>query len=659
MRTKWHRRLVIVTVLALAAVVVDAGPAAPSEDPASSSDDATPGSGLAGVRLTRMLDEEPLRGASSSPPLAGTSAPSTVTPAEVHPFARTPADTIGATVAHENGYDGAGTRVVVIEGGFDLTHPALAGSADPTLEACFVDSGAVDPCPDDGDGDPSSAFGAGAASNCAAVNCEYGTYAASLVLGRGGLGSPPGVAPGAELVPIRVFQTDPSGQYEFVDDDDLLAALEHVEELHGTHPVDVVALDYGEGNYGPGCSGRPNDALTAQLQHMVWTLRISIVAPAGTGGAEGQTAFPACLTEVIGVTATGAHDIVPTPANSAEHLVAAPGIDVRGAAPSGSTVLSGTAAASTQAAGAAALAEQAHGHYGPDEVQQWLAAGGPAAYGYGSPFRIDVAVSLELRPRSVFGIYGVQRNGNAIPVGTVPYRGSAGWGQSTVGAARPPVLHGGDDGFWTVTSSGQVNAIGFIQLYGDMRGRQLNAPIVAMAPTTTGRGYWLLGADGGIFSFGDAQFYGSTGGMRLNAPVTDIAATPTGRGYWLTAKDGGVFSFGDADFFGSTGGMRLNQPVVSMDATPSGKGYWLVALDGGVFSFGDAEFMGSLPGLGVTQETGYRVRAVPDGSGYYISTLEGGIYPFGSATFFGHIDAWQPTEHVVEIVLVHTGERLL
>jgi hypothetical protein len=37
----------------------------------------------------------------------------------------------------------------------------------------------------------------------------------------------------------------------------------------------------------------------------------------------------------------------------------------------------------------------------------------------------------------------------------------------------------------------------------------------------------------------------------VNAPVVGIAATPTGRGYWIVCADGGVFAFGDAQFMGN------------------------------------------------------------------------------------------------------------
>src|SRR4029077_112985 len=72
--------------------------------------------------------------------------------------------------------------------------------------------------------------------------------------------------------------------------------------------------------------------------------------------------------------------------------------------------------------------------------------------------------------------------------------------------------------------------------------------------------------------------------MALNAPVVGMAATPTGKGAWRVASDGGGFTSGDARFYGSTGSMHLNQPIVGIAATRTGRGYWFVASDGGVFS---------------------------------------------------------------------------
>jgi hypothetical protein len=39
--------------------------------------------------------------------------------------------------------------------------------------------------------------------------------------------------------------------------------------------------------------------------------------------------------------------------------------------------------------------------------------------------------------------------------------------------------------------------------------------------------------------------------INVNAPIVGIAATPTGKGYWLICADGGVFAFGDATYLGN------------------------------------------------------------------------------------------------------------
>jgi SpoIID/LytB domain protein len=195
---------------------------------------------------------------------------------------------------------------------------------------------------------------------------------------------------------------------------------------------------------------------------------------------------------------------------------------------------------------------------------------------------------------------------------------------------------GGDNGYWVVAADGSVTHFGNAPSYGSMVGQHLNAPVVAMAPTSDQAGYWLVGSDGGIYSFGDAVFHGSTGNLRLNRPIVGMAATATGGGYWLFASDGGIFAFGDAVFHGSTGNLKLNQPIVGMAATPDGGGYWLVASDGGIFAFGDAGFYGSTGSLKLNQPI---VGMVPtaDGRGYTLVARDGGVFAFGDATFEGSL----------------------
>ncbi|MGH9269536.1 MAG: hypothetical protein ACRD0D_15345, partial [Acidimicrobiales bacterium] len=172
---------------------------------------------------------------------------------------------------------------------------------------------------------------------------------------------------------------------------------------------------------------------------------------------------------------------------------------------------------------------------------------------------------------------------------------------------------------------------GFFGSAGDQR---LNRPVVAMAPTPSGRGYWLAASDGGVFTFGDATFFGSTAALALRSPVVAMAPTPTGRGYWLGAADGGVFTFGDADFLGSAASVRLDRPIVALAPTPSGQGYWLAAADGGIFTFGDGAFLGSMGGTRLARPT-VGLAITPRAMGYWIAAADGGVFTFGGAGFEG------------------------
>jgi hypothetical protein len=170
---------------------------------------------------------------------------------------------------------------------------------------------------------------------------------------------------------------------------------------------------------------------------------------------------------------------------------------------------------------------------------------------------------------------------------------------------------------------------------------QLNAPLVGIASSRSGKGYWLLAQDGGIFSYGKAKFYGSTGAMHLNQPVVGIAATPSGGGYWLVASDGGIFAFGNARFHGSTGAMHLNSPIVGMTSTPGGQGYWLVAADGGIFAFGNARFHGSTGAFPIGSPV-VGITSTASGHGYWIAAADGRIFNFGDARAMHAVRASNP-----------------
>lgn len=544
--------------------------------------------------------------------------------------------TLGIDLAHARGFDGAGRTVAVVVGGVDTTHPALAGAV--VHEACFSSSGE---CPDDGDEDPTDAIRPGAAACTYEPGCDSGTYLTSVVAGRGGDGTMPGVAPATEVAAVRLAGTTTR--------DDLTTALTHLRAVHESRPLDAVLVTWGESSdVGQDCDAT-DPALTAAVAALRTEEVAIVVSVGGNPFDERAHTYPACMSGVTQVLAADDNSAVLWPGDGTVRL-AGPTIYVRAAVPGGSRELYWTAHTGFVTGTIALLRQQDPSRPVASMVQQMIDTGAHVTTpGAQLIRRVDVAAALGLWTPQAQGMWAVTSAGRVHPRGEAPdLGGAAGLLQGESVVAGAPTNSG--QGYWLATSLGRVVPRGDARHHGDMLGRPLNGPIVAMAPTPSGNGYWLLGKDGGIFTFGNAEFHGSTGNLRLNAPVTDLAPTSTGRGYWLTAMDGGVFTFGDAAFYGSTGNLVLNEPVVSIAAQP-GRGYWLVALDGGVFTFGDPYFHGSLPMTNWRNQTGIRIRSSAGGRGYHIATREGYLPGFGATSLFTPYVSLQPGESVVELIV--------
>jgi hypothetical protein len=70
------------------------------------------------------------------------------------------------------------------------------------------------------------------------------------------------------------------------------------------------------------------------------------------------------------------------------------------------------------------------------------------------------------------------------------------------------------------------------------------------------------GAD--VLAYGDAPNVGSLAEKPLEAPIVAMSPSPSGKGSWLVASDGGIFSFGDPAFHSSAAGTTLQQPVAGI-----------------------------------------------------------------------------------------------
>lgn len=177
-------------------------------------------------------------------------------------------------------------------------------------------------------------------------------------------------------------------------------------------------------------------------------------------------------------------------------------------------------------------------------------------------------------------------DGGVFTFGDAVFRGSA----AGLRQSAPPVAIAADPrgrGYWVAGADGSVFSFG-APFHGSGYGKNLEGTVVGMAPTTSGDGYFLVTSRGQVVGFGDAVLPGSLSGVGLSAPVRGIAADPDGRGYWLVAEDGGVFAF-DAPYLGNaTGFRRFGDGSVGIAATSTGRGYLVAQRSGAVVAFGGA-----------------------------------------------------------------------
>ena len=203
------------------------------------------------------------------------------------------------------------------------------------------------------------------------------------------------------------------------------------------------------------------------------------------------------------------------------------------------------------------------------------------------------------------------------------------------GATPPPTY-----GYWLVGSDGGIFTFGSAQFYGSTGSIRLQRPVVGISPTANKGGYWLVASDGGIFAFGDAGYFGSIPGdglspagsglpHSLNAPIVAMVPSSDGGGYFMVASDGGVFAFGDARFAGSCPGIGgCSGAAVAVVPDASGNGYWLVTQTGNVYAFGDAPFYGAPGNQGSPVTSAVRTA---DGGGYWVLLADGAVYAYGDA----------------------------
>ena len=348
---------------------------------------------------------------------------------------------IRADLAHQQGQDGDGFAVAVLDTGVDPTHPMYAGRI--IEEACFS---VENDCPNG----QSEMFGPGAAVPCEIRGCGHGTRVAGIAVGDEPGGPLIGVAPHAGLIAIQIFSkvAGAPGAYS----SDILAGLQHVLGLTAFHQIASTNLSLGGTLF---TSEADCDQAVASQFGAIALLRAAGVLTVAASGNEYLTnaiAAPACLSNVIGVGSTSDIDEVSSFSNSASFLrLLAPGESVESSVVGGGTaVASGTSMASAHVAGAIATLREAFPGATADEIDNALALSGVAV----SDSRNDIttprvqimqAITLLEMTMTSPGVQDEQPTdvgaGESSPATTTPSSGGGGGGCGLVGI-EPIVILG-------------------------------------------------------------------------------------------------------------------------------------------------------------------------------------------------------------------------
>ncbi|MFI0774342.1 type VII secretion-associated serine protease mycosin [Streptomyces sp. NPDC021212] len=245
---------------------------------------------------------------------------------------------------------GDGTTVAVLDTGVDDQHPDLKGQVLPGKDLIGFGAERGD-CP----------------------WARHGTAMAGIIAGSGhGAGGGEGVlgvAPKAEILPVRVIleDGDPKRAKARSSRGDALAKGIRWAADHG---ADVINLSLGDDS----ASAHPEPAEDAAVQYALRKGAV-VVASAGNGGDKGdRVSYPAAYPGVIAVTAVDRYGNRAAFSTRRWYAgISAPGVDVVIADPDKRYYEGwGTSAASAFVSGAAALVRSAHPDLSPRQVRQVL-----------------------------------------------------------------------------------------------------------------------------------------------------------------------------------------------------------------------------------------------------------------------------------------------
>ncbi|MFI9786457.1 S8 family serine peptidase [Kitasatospora sp. NPDC051984] len=260
---------------------------------------------------------------------------------------------IGAPAAWAAGLGGQGVKVAVLDTGIDDQHPDLAGQVEGRRNFTGAN-------PDTPDEDVHDAVG-------------HGTFVASEIAGTGKAsgGKERGVADQARLLVGKVLDDGGSGT-----ESQIIAGMQWAADSG----ADVVSMSLG--------SPEPTDCtdpMSVAAQHIAEQSKALFVVAAGNLGQYQSVSSPGCAPAVLTVGAVDGKDNTAsfsshgsvTGSHTLKPEIAAPGVDVKGAATGGRgvyayTQMSGTSMATPLVAGSAALVKQRHPEWNAAQIKAAL-----------------------------------------------------------------------------------------------------------------------------------------------------------------------------------------------------------------------------------------------------------------------------------------------
>jgi subtilisin family serine protease len=314
---------------------------------------------------------------------------------------------IGADRVQAQGFDGRGVTVAILDSGIDAANRDFAGRI--VAEQCFCDNL---------DGSGCCPNGATVQSGAGAANDDngHGTHVSGIVAGSGAT-APRGVAPGANIVAIKVLDFN----RRFRSFTQMRRALDWI----AANRPDVKVINMSLGSWSVYTAADcDSTAIALGLQDVVMQLRsrgVLITASSGNDSSADSTSLPACMSDVLGIGATydvsgdrrfdcdlssTGRDEVTCFTNSSTAIdLLAPGAVITSTARGGGFAsMSGTSMAAPHVAGTLALMQQVSGGALPSDLAEIIlkSTGLPIVdprNGLAFP-RLDAAAAVAITPHA-------------------------------------------------------------------------------------------------------------------------------------------------------------------------------------------------------------------------------------------------------------------